>query len=50
MKATFHYIDDEGKKQSSYGSKDGAEVVHRVIYLISYEKWKQEIKKLQGMV
>ena len=50
FKATFSYIDDEGNKQSYTGSRDGKEVQHRLIYLIKYDRYLQEIERFAKMV
>ena len=49
FKATFRQLDAEGNKISVTGSQDGREVQHRLIYLIKYERYLQEIKKLAPM-
>ena len=50
FKGTFRYLDAEGNKQSYTGSQDGKEVQHRLIYLIKYDSYLREIKKLPSMV
>ena len=50
FKASFSYLDDEGNKQRYTGSRDGKEVQHRLLYLIKYDRYLQEIKKLPIMV
>ena len=49
FKATFRQLDAEGNKQSVTGSQDGKETQHRLIYLIKYDRYLQEIKKLMPM-
>ena len=50
FKATFSYLDDEGNKKTFKGTKDGKEVQHRLVYLIKYDRYLEEIKKLRAMV
>ena len=50
FKAEFRFIDDDGKKQCVTGSMDGKEVQYRLIYLIKYDNYLREIKKLPLMV
>ena len=50
FKATFTTLDDDGNKQTYTGSRDGKEVQHRLIYLIKYDRYLQEIKKFARMV
>ena len=49
FKATFRQLDAEGNKVSVTGSQDGREYQCRLIYLIKYDRYLQEIKKLAPM-
>ena len=50
FKASFIEIDDEGKKKCYAGSLDGKEIQQRLVYLIKFDRYLQEIKKLPKMV
>ena len=50
FKATFFEVDEEGNRKSYTGSRDGKEVQHRLVYLIKYQRYLHEIKKLSKMV
>ena len=48
--STFKEVDAEGNKKSYQGSRDGKEIQYRLVYLLSYKKYLEQIKKLEPMV